>query len=365
MTIRFATSIGAVALFLGVAAEACAADGKPAPGPVQEALAAAQSGDLAKARKILAEAAEKGNAEAANAIGELTLAQRDGKGDPAEAAKWFQRAADAGHSAAMFHLSQLLDGGANGVPSNKDKSRFLLRASAEAGYAPAQHSFALTLLPDQKGRTEKAMYAEARDWLERAAAQEYPDALLALVRYYDEGLGGAPVDATKAAALCLRAAKAGSVVAMSEMGARYQRGAGLPLDNVAAIGWLTLAAQYDLPAAHVNLGFCYESANGVKRDYDKSGSHYAAAARQNFAPGEFLLGRMIEDGKGTKRNPARAYVLFTRAAAKNHPGATERRDALKASMKPEELAEAEKLLAAKESPVQQKVDSGRGSKGAP
>jgi TPR repeat protein len=244
----------------------------------------------------------------------------------------------------MFNLGQLLDSGADGVAKNKEKAHFLLRGSAEAGYAPAQHRLALALQPDPNARDDKSQYSESRDWLERAAAQEHADALLALVRYYDEGLGGAPLDATKAAALCLRAAKAGSVVAMNEMGIRYQKGAGLPLDNVAAIGWLALAAQYDLPAAYVNLGVCYENGNGARRDFDQAGRHYAAAARLNFAPGEFLLGRLIEQGKGTKPNPVHAYVLYTRAAAKNHPGAAERRDALKSTLQPDQVTEAAKLL---------------------
>ena len=346
------TALGRAALALigGFAMLAQAAELKPPPGPLQKAMEAAKDGDFATAKKILAAEAEKGNAEAANGLGELTLAGRGAKPDPAGAAKWFQKAADAGHSGAMFNLSRLLDRGAESVAENKEKARFLLRASAEAGFAPAQLRLGLTTEPDPKARTDKAKYAEARGWLERAAAQEYPDALLALVRYYDEGLGEAPLDANKAAALCFRAAKAGSVVAMNEMAVRYQKGAGVPQDNVAAIGWLTYAAQHDLPTAHVNLGACYENGIGIRQNFDQAGRHYAAAARANFAPGEFLLGRMIEEGKGTKPNAVHAYVLYARAAAKKHPGAAERRDALKATLKPPQLAEAEKMLNAKETP---------------
>lgn len=345
MTVRAPLEIAALALILGITFNSPAAEPSPPAGPLQKALAAAQSGDFATARKLLDAEAAKGNAEAANGIGELTLAGRGGKSNPAEAAKWFQKAADAGDGAAMFNLSQLLDSGADGVAPNKEKALFLLKASAEAGYAPGQHRMALSLEPNPKARIDKAKYAEARAWLERAAAQEYPDALLALVRYHDDGLGGVAVDTQKGTALCLRAAKAGSVLAMNEMAARYRKGAGLPQDNVAAIGWLRLAAQYDLPIALVNLAACYEAGNGVKRDFDEAGRHYAAAARQNFAPGEFLLGRMIEEGRGTKPNLAHAYVLFARAAAKNHPKAADHRDAVKAKLNAAELKEAEKLLA--------------------
>jgi TPR repeat protein len=342
MTIR--TAIGRVVLTL-IAGFAHSAEVNPPPGPLQKAMEAAKSGDFATAKKLLAAEAEKGNAEAANGLGEMTLAGRGAKPDPAGAAKWFQKAADAGHNAAMFNLSRLLERGAEGVVENKEKAQFLLQTSAEAGYAPAQLRLALTSEPAPKARADKAKFAEARGWLERAAEQEHPDALLVLVHYYDEGLGGAPFDAQKAAELCFRSAKAGSVVAMNEMAVRYQKGAGVPQDNVAAIGWLTFAAQHDLPAAHVNLGACYENGIGVKQDLDQAGRHYAAAARANFARGEFLLGHMIEEGKGTKANAVHAYVLYARAALHRETDAAKQRDRLGATLTAAQLAEAKKMLA--------------------
>ena len=314
------------------------------PAPLQKAREALEKNDAEGAVKLLRAEAEKGNAEAANALGELQIAGRGIKAAPVEAMKWFQKAADAGNNAGQFNLARLLFLGADGVPKDEEKGRFLLRTSAEAGYAPAQAQLG-TAIESAAARTEdKAQTVEAREWYEKAAAQNQPDALLALARFYDGGIAGLEISPQKGFDLTFRAAKAGSVVAMNEMGVRYQKGAGVRQDNVAAIGWFTLGAQHGLPAALVNLGNCYENGNGVRQDFDQAGRHYSAAAKQNFGPAEFLLGEMIEQGKGTEVNLAHAYVLYTRAGAQKNEEAAKRAGAIKAKLTPAQLEEAAKLL---------------------
>ena len=216
--------------------------------------------------------------------------------------------------------------------------------SAEAGYAPAQAQLGGSIERLAVRSEDKAQIAEARDWYEKAAAQNQPDGLLALARFYDIGLGGLETSPQKGFDFCFRAAQAGSVVAMNEIGVRYQKGSGIRQDNVAAIGWFTLAAQHGLPAALVNLGNCYEVGNGVRQDFDQAGRNYAAGAKLGFGPAEFLLGQMIEQGKGTEANLAHAYVLYTRAGAQKNEEAAKRAEAIKGKLTPAQLDEAAKLL---------------------
>ena len=332
------------ALFAAEPPKAPAATPPALPPALQKAQAALDKGDTEAAIKLLRAEADKGDAIAANALGEIHIAGRGVKASPAEALKWFQKAADAGNAAGQFNLARLLFIGAEGVPKDEEKSRFLLRTSAEAGYPPAQAQLG-GYVESLAARSEnKAQIIEAREWYEKAAAQGQPDALLALARYYDGGLGGLEVSAEKAFESCFRASKAGSVVAMNEMAVRYQKGAGIRQDSVAAIGWFTLAAQHGLPAALVNLGNCYETGNGVRQDFDQAGRNYSAAAKQNFGPAEFLLGQMIEQGKGTAVNLAHAYVLYTRAGAQKNEEAAKRAEAIKAKLTPAQLEEAAKLL---------------------
>jgi TPR repeat protein len=320
---------------------------------LREARAAADKGDFATALKLLRAEADHGNADAANGLGEMLLAGHGGKAVLVEAAKYFQQAVEMAHPAAAFNLATLLEQGAEGISKDEDKARFLLQTAAEGGYAPAQFRIGSKLEPPPERGEEKEGFIEAHRWYEKAAAQNHPDALLALVRFYDSGLGGVVPDHAKATMLCIQAAKSGSVAAMNDMGVRYQNGTGIQKDNVAAIGWFVLATQYHLPTAEVNLGNCYETANGVRQDFDQAGSHYAAAARQNYAPAQFLLAQLFESGKGTAVNLVNAYVLFARAADGNLTGAGARRDAVKLKLNAVQLAEAEKMLA--ENPERQDV----------
>ena len=321
-----------------------AAEPPALPPALQKAQAALDKGDIEGAIKLLRPEADKGNAVAANALGEIHIAGRGLKPAPDEAVKWFQKAADAGSNPAQLNLARLLFLGAEGVPKDEEKARFLLRTAAEAGYAPAQAQLGSAVESLAARSESKAQTAEARDWYEKAAAQNQPDGMLALARFYDGGLGGLAASPAKAFDLCFRAAQAGSAVAMNEMGVRYQKGAGVRQDPVAAIGWFTRGAQHGQPAALVNLGNCYEVGSGVLQDFDQAGRNYSAGARLGFGPAEFLLGQMIEQGKGTAVNLAHAYVLYTRAGAQQNPEAVKRADALKAKLTPAQLDEAAKLL---------------------
>jgi hypothetical protein len=304
------------------------------------ARSAASSGDYAGAAEALRGAAEGGNAEAANAIGEFYMAGQGVKASAVEAARWFQQAADASFPAGMLNLGLLLARGAEGVPADPDKSQFLIRAAAEAGFARAQVVVARRAESEAENTND---YSEARGWFEKAAEQDNPEALLALTRFHDLGLGG-KANPAKAFETCQRAVRAGSVVAINEVGVRYQKGLGVAADPTAAIGWFLLGAQHKLPAALVNLGNCFEVGNGVLQDFEQAGVYYAAAAKLKFGPGQYLLAQLFEHGKGTKANPVYAYVNYSFAATNGIEAAARKRDELKPKLSAGQLADAEKLL---------------------
>ena len=313
----------------------------PVNSPLDRARAAARGGDFTGAIELLKAEAGKGSAEAANALGELNLGGQGVKPSTSEAARWFQQAADASFPPGMLNLGNLLKKGAEGVPADPDKANFLIRAAAEEGFAPAQVACGRLA---EAGGEDKGDMAEARSWYEKAAAQDNPDGLLALARFYDNGIAG-PRDPAKGFDACRRAAIAGSLLAVNEIGVRYQKGQGVEADAIAAIGWFTVAAQRGLAASQVNLGNCYEVGKGVLQDFDQAGAHYAAAAKQNFGPGQYLLAQLFEQGKGVKANPVYAYVNYARAAANGVEAAAKKSGDMKASLTPEQLKEAAKLIA--------------------
>jgi uncharacterized protein len=340
----------------------CAFAQDPAPKPAEapkppeafvKAKAAAEKGDFATAAKLLTEEAEKGNADAMSAVADFYLAGRGVTASAETAVKWLTKGADAGHAPSQTSLAALLYNGTAGVKKDEERAKFLLQAAAESGYASAQYQWGALAEAMVDSKSREPNWKDSRDWYEKAAAQGHPEALLAMVRYHDRGLG-APPNPEKGTEACLAAVKAGSVVAMNEMGVRYQRGTGIRMDGVAAIGWFTIASQNGLQSALINLGNCFELGNGVRVDLARAGEHYAAAAKMGNPVAQMMIAKLFEDGRGTPKNPAYAYVNYSRAAAGGLEEAGKKRDEIKAKLSAAELKEAEGILAAPAA----KADSG-------
>lgn len=326
------------------AANAKAAAEKPVrPEAFTKAEEAARKGDFAAARKILEAEGEKGNGEALSAVGEMVISGQDGKADPVLAAKYFQRAVDAGFASAHMNIARLLATGAPGVEKDEERARFHVQQAAEAGVAAGQVRMAMLLEADVNLSSREPNWKEPREWLEKALAQGSAEAAMALVPYLDEGRGG-DRDSERATELCFSAAKGGSALAMNEIGVRYQKGLGIRKDNVAAIGWFSLASQQNFPAAMVNLGNCYERGEGALLDLNRAGGYYAAAAKLNHPVAQLLLGKLFEEGKGTKLNLTYAYVNYSRAASQGLKAAEAKRDEVAKRLTPAQKSEAEKLI---------------------
>ena len=333
------------------AAKAVAPEIALTPG-LKAAQEAAQKGDVAQTKKLLQAEAEKGNGDAMNLLGELLISGNGAKPAPADAAKWFSKGAEANHPRSQFNLARLLLVGAEGVPSDKEKAKFLLRQAAEGGLPDAQYAlgqqFESELIGDGKGLDPDL--SEPRKWYEKAAAKNHPDALLALARYADDGLGGFTKDPVKGAEFTYKAAQTGNMLAMNEMGVRYQKGLGMKAENVAAVGWFLSASELGMPAAMVNLGNCYEIGNGVPKNFNRAANYYASAARLQFAPAHYLLAGMLAEGRGVDKDPTMAFVHYTVAGKGGVVEGAKRADELKKELKSDQLKMADDILSGKIEP---------------
>ena len=307
---------------------------------------AAQKGEFELASSLYEKTAKAGDNDSRWLLAGLYLSGKVRDGSKVRARELLETAAAEGHPAASFDLGSLFQAGAFDGKPDIEKARFYYQQSAEAGHARGQFFIGNLTMEEGASQDDKA----ALEWYQKAAAQNLPEAKFALVQFYDTGRAGVGVDTIRATALCLEAATAGSTLAMNDMGIRYQRGTGITRDDVAAIGWFSLAGQFNLAAGHINLGSCFETGRGCKQDLNIAGSHYAAASKLNHPVGQFMLGRFFEEGKGTEKNPAHAYVLYSYAAAQNHAEAITRRDELKKKLSKEQIAEAEKMLKANSAP---------------
>jgi localization factor PodJL len=134
---------------------------------------------------VLRAAALKGDPAAAYEIG---LRYAEGKGVAAnfdEAAKWYDRAAQAGVVPAIFRLGTLYEKGLS-VKKDVDLARRYYMQAAERGNAKAMHNLAVL---DADGDGKGANYKNAAQWFRKAADRGVADSQYNLGILYARGIG--------------------------------------------------------------------------------------------------------------------------------------------------------------------------------
>ena len=140
----------------------------------------------------------KAEAAGGNADAQLHLGMKYDQGngvrqDYAEAAKWYQLAANSGNADAQNSLGSLYQEGL-GVPKDLAKIRVLFQTAAEQGEARAQCSLGLMY---DTGEGVPRNPSEADSWYRKAAEQGFPTGMLDLGVSYIEG-SGVPQDLVQA-----------------------------------------------------------------------------------------------------------------------------------------------------------------------
>ncbi len=173
-----------------------------APGPFAPLAArelglalAADPARHAEALRWLAQAAHGGDAEAAFTLGE---AYRSGglgcRHDDVAARRWFERAAEADHPAALLALARAARNGV-GEPRDMGKAAGLLLRASRRGSGAAMYLLSQAYAA---GEGVPADPAVARHWLEQAAEQHHPAAMQDWALALEEGRLGVPPDAQAA-----------------------------------------------------------------------------------------------------------------------------------------------------------------------
>ncbi len=134
---------------------------------------------------VLRSAALKGDPTAAYEIG---MRYAEGKGVASnfdEAAKWYDRAAQAGVVPAIFRLGTLYEKGLS-VKKDADIARRYYMQAAERGNAKAMHNLAVL---DADGGGKGANYKSASQWFRKAADRGVADSQFNLGILYARGIG--------------------------------------------------------------------------------------------------------------------------------------------------------------------------------
>lgn len=172
----------------------------------------------------------------------VRYAQGDGvPQDFSEAAKWYRRAAEAGHVQAKKSLAFLYASG-KGVPRDFDEAEQWFRSASEK--MGTQDAFAGALLSVARSESED----------EKARAGEL---------------------STKSTA-----------AAQFDLGQRYLKGAGVPRDYVEAAKWFRLAAEAGHALAQRNLGYLYLHGRGVELNRAEAEKWLRKAAQQGLSGAE-------------------------------------------------------------------------------
>ena len=163
-------------------------------------------------------------------------------------------------------------------------------------------------------------YAMAREWYEKAAAEDHTDAMNDLGLLYENGQG-VTQDYVRAREWYEKAVAKDNTDAMVNLGVLYARGHGVAQDYAKAREWYEKAAEKGEDMAMFNLGLLYENGYGVAQDYVKAREWYEKAAAEDHTHAMVNLGLLYTKGLGVTQDYAKAREWYEKAVAKGNTDA--------------------------------------------
>lgn len=262
--------------------------------------------DYVQALPLLRKAAETGNAEALNQLGELYYNGRGVTQGYAQARQWYLQAAMAGNSNGMYRLGELYQYG-QGVARDYAQARRWYQAAVDAGNTDGMNGLGRLY---ENGRGVPRDYTQARQWYQKAVDAGNVQGMVNLGSLYE---GSAAQYYALARQWYQKAADAGNSNAMYHLGLLYQYGLSVPRDYAQAREWYQKTVDAGNPQGMVNLGSLYEDGLGVPQDYAQARQWYQKAADAGHPGGMNGLGRLYENGRGVPQDYAQARHWYQKA----------------------------------------------------
>jgi TPR repeat protein len=261
-----------------------------------EAYGAYQRGLYKTAYNLALVRAKNGDAAAQTLVAEILSRGLGVPLNAAEAAKWYQRAAEQGVPEAQFQYAlMLLDG--RYVKKDEKEAHALMQAAAEAGNPLAQFNFAQLLVSEDPS---DAGLARAVPYYERAAGTGLADAQYAMAQIYANGAGGQKKDDVRARRLLALSARQNYDTAQIDLGQWMIDGRGGERDLKAGFNWTKIAADGGNVAAQNRLAKLYMGGIGVEPDSILAAAWYVVARRAGLIDEEmedFLRGLTDDEMK--------------------------------------------------------------------
>jgi TPR repeat protein len=160
---------------------------------------------------------------------------------------------------------------------------------------------------------------------------------------YDEGLAARQRgDYAAAIKEWSTAAEQGDARAQFSLGAMYRNGEGVAPNATEAANWYRKAASQGHAQAQYSLGVLYQNGTGVTKDDAIAASWYLQAARQGYVQAQYNIAVMYQLGTGVQNDPVEALAWLILANSNGHPGAEATGGRLAQTMKPEQIAAAQR-----------------------
>jgi TPR repeat protein/serine/threonine protein kinase len=273
------------------------------------------SKNLDRAAQYFCRAAEGGNSQGMINWG-LALEMAHGtRRDFAESCRWYKRAMDAGEVHAYYCYADMLENG-KGVGKDEAEAARLFKIAADRGHARAQNKYGLSLEMGRLGL--KKDLVEAVRYYKMASDQGSPQGMFFYADMLEDGKG-VEKNIPEALKLYRLAASHGHSQSAGYYGFLLVKGEIVKRDVPHGLELIQAQASMGDYTAFMHLGRLYEEGWGVPKDLSKAFESYKKASDNGLANGRFQYARCLKDGIGCRADLPAAYQLFKDTAEKfNH-----------------------------------------------
>lgn len=241
--------------------------------------------------------AREGDAAAQTLVAEIYSRGLGVRRDEAQAARWYQAAAEQNVPEAQFQYALLLLDG-RFVERDREQAFALMEEAANSGNRMAQFNFAQLLLDRASGiETER----RAAEYFERAARAGLADAQYAMALFLANGAAGKAPDLAAARIWMGRAARNNFDSAMVEYGTWLVEGIGGVRREEDGFSWIQAAAMSGNIAAQNRLAKLYRAGIGTEGDVELAAAWYILARRAGLSDplmDDYLEGLTDEERRG-------------------------------------------------------------------
>ena len=288
------------------------------------------SPDFEKARRLLLEEVQAGNALAMFDLGRVSSAGIGQDPDESQAQAWYAKALAAFRSVekgrsncyAEYRIGRMYAAGL-GVEQDCEVAALCLEKSATQNYAAAQYSLAKLY---SEGRGVERDYRMALRLYEQAAVKGFPYAAWELGKLYRDGVGARPDDrqASRYFASAFRGfqvmeARSHDDKLQYRLGWMLLHGVGAERNETAARKWFERSAARGNENAQYQLAKLILGSDGsTPEEISKAVNWLTELAEAGSEHAQYALGKLYHDGGAVEQNDVLAAVWFSHAAEQGH-----------------------------------------------